>query len=133
MSDSRDHVLSSTTDRLDRPQGSWKYKRCLLFIVAAGVVGAGAVMTTWAAGGAVHGAKPTGCGWGELKGDLNGPAKLVLSFDRDLNVQGFFGPSGSGGATEGSGGESVTVTVSRYGSASTYCYKVGTGVECIQY
>jgi hypothetical protein len=112
----------------------WRRCRTLLALLTVGVMGAtGALAMSHRAN---YPPKPPGpgCGWGNLKGDLRTPPTFVLAFDKDFNVQGFFGPGGRVPKSDPTGTpvEAATVDLSRFGTSTVYCYKIDGKRECIE-
>jgi hypothetical protein len=74
------------------------------------------------------------CGWGNLKGDLMSAPAFVLAFDGDFNVQGFFRPGTPGSPKDKPDDKApdATVELTKFGTATVYCYKIDGKRECIE-
>lgn len=115
-------------------KAAWKRWGGLVSVLAVGMVSGAAIMTALAQPAAtVYPPVPpgSGCGWGNLKGGLQTPPKLVLAFDQDLNVQGFFGPGGGVGKGGGTLKQSLDVEVEKYNPE--WCYKINQVEHCVNY
>lgn len=117
-----------------KPTGQYRKPYAwVLSLALAGTIGAGAALGAAAMRDSYTPKPPgPGCGWGNLQGDLQGPPKLVLAFDEDLNVQGFFGPGGGVGSKPTTSPiEQLSVGIDKYNPK--YCYKVGGVEHCVNY
>jgi hypothetical protein len=128
MSEKRTEVINRQGDR-----HFWRHCRSLLALLAVGVMGAGGAL---AVGRANHPPQMPGggCGWGNLKGALATPPKFVLALDGDFNIQGFFAPGSPGSPKNSPPDKSpdAVIELTKFGSATIYCYKIDGKRECIE-
>jgi hypothetical protein len=77
---------------------------------------------------------PQEFGWDALRGDLASAPVFILAFDQEFNVQGVFGPDGEPLKDMPDEKElpDAVVELTKFGTATIYCYKIDGKRECIE-